>query len=57
MVSKYKKVNTNMLADMISRPPTSNIKTLRTLMHLDPFTHDAYRGAYTKDEDFKGVSK
>lgn len=40
---------------MISSPPTSNITTLGTLMHIDPFTHDAYREAYLEDEDFKEV--
>jgi hypothetical protein len=40
---------------MLSRPPTSNITALGTLMHMDPFTHDAYIEAYTKDEDFKEV--
>ena len=34
---------------MFSWPPTSNIHALRTLMHMEPFTHDAY----TKDEDSK----
>jgi hypothetical protein len=24
-------------------------------MHMDPFTHDAYKEAYTEDEDFKEV--
>jgi hypothetical protein len=55
LVIKYKKGNTNKLADMLSRPPTSNITTLGTLMHMDPFTHDAYKEAYTEDEDFKEV--
>lgn len=26
-----------------------------TLRHMDPFTHDAYRERYAKDEDFKVV--
>jgi hypothetical protein len=55
LVIKYKKGSTNNLAYMLSRPPTSKITTLGTLMHMDPFTHDAYREAYTKDEDFKEV--
>jgi hypothetical protein len=38
---------------MLSRPPTSNITTLGTLMHMEPFTHDAYKEAYMKDEYFK----
>jgi hypothetical protein len=24
-------------------------------MHMEPFTHDAYKEAYTEDEDFKEV--
>jgi hypothetical protein len=40
---------------MISQPPTSNITALGTLMHMEPFTHDAYKEAYTEDEDFKEV--
>jgi hypothetical protein len=40
---KDKKRNTNNLEDMLSRPPTSNIISLGTLMHMDPFTHDAYK--------------
>jgi hypothetical protein len=34
-VIKYKKGNTNRLVDMCSRPPTSNIKALGTLMPHD----------------------
>jgi hypothetical protein len=26
-----------------------------TLMHMEPFTHDAYKEAYTEDVDFKKV--
>jgi hypothetical protein len=55
LVIKYKKDSTHKLADMISIPPTSNIITLVTLMHMDHFTHDAYREEYTKYEDFKEV--
>jgi len=54
-VIKYKKGNTNKLFDMFSRPPTSNFTALGALMHMDPFTHDAYREAYLEDEDFKEV--
>jgi hypothetical protein len=38
---------------MLSMPPTSKITGLVTIMLMDPFTHDAYKEAYTKDEDFK----
>jgi hypothetical protein len=44
-----------MLEDILSWSPTSNIISLATLMHMDPFTHDAYKEAYTEDEDFKEV--
>jgi hypothetical protein len=40
---------------MLSRPPTSKITTLGTLMHMEPFTLNAYKEVYTKDEDFKEV--
>jgi hypothetical protein len=36
---------------MLSRPTTSKITTLGTLMHMEPFTHDAYIEA----KDFKEV--
>jgi len=55
LVIKYNKRRKNKLAKMISRPPTSNITTLGTLMHMDPFTRDAYREAYLEDDDFKEV--
>ena len=55
IVVKYKKGNTNKLVDMLSRPPTSKITTLGNLMHMEPFTHDAYREACIKYEDFKEV--
>jgi hypothetical protein len=55
LVIKYKKVSTNKLADMLSWPATSKITALGTLMHMEPFTHDAYKEAYTEDEDFKEV--
>jgi hypothetical protein len=45
LVIKYKKGITNNLADLLSRPPTSNITDLGTIMHMYPFTHDAYKEA------------
>jgi hypothetical protein len=51
LVIKYKNGSTNKLEYMLSRPPTSNITSLGTLMHMEPFTHDAY----IDDEDFKEV--
>ena len=52
---KYKKGNTNKLVDMLSGPPTSKITSFGTLMHMEPFTHDSYKEAYSEDEDFKEV--
>ena len=40
---------------MLSRPPISKIIALGTLMHMEHFTHDAYKDEYTKDEEFKEV--
>ena len=57
LVIKYKNGNINKLEDMLSRPLTSNITTLGTLMHMEPFTHDAYKEAYIEDEDSKEVFK
>ena len=55
LVIKYKKRSTNKLANMLSRSPTSKITSLGTLMHIEPFNHDAYREAYSDDEYFKEV--
>jgi hypothetical protein len=55
LVIKYRKGVTNKLVDMLPRSPTSNIIAFRNLVHMEPFTHDAYKEAYTKDEDFKEV--
>jgi hypothetical protein len=55
LVIKYKKGTTNKLVGVLSRPPTSKITALETMMHMDPFTHDAYKEAYIEDEDFKEV--
>jgi hypothetical protein len=51
----YNKGSTNKSVDIISRPPTSNITSLVTMMHMESLTHDAYKEAYTKYEDFKEV--
>jgi hypothetical protein len=40
---------------MLSRPPTSKITTLGTLMHMEYFTHYAYKYAYMEEEEFKEV--
>jgi hypothetical protein len=40
---------------MLTQTPTSNITFLGNLMHMEPFTHDAYKEAYIEDEDFKEV--
>ena len=55
LVIKYKKGSTNKLAYMLSWPPTSKITTLGNLMHMEPFTHDAYKEEYIEDEYFKDV--
>jgi hypothetical protein len=52
---KYKKGGTNKLVWMLSRPTTSNITTLGTLMHMDPFTHDEFKESYIENENFKEV--
>ena len=40
---------------MLSRRSTSKIIALRTLINMEPFTHDAYKYAYSKDEEFMDV--
>jgi hypothetical protein len=40
---------------MLSSPPTFKITYLGTLMHMDPFTHDAYKESYMEEENFKEV--
>lgn len=54
---RYKKGRINNLVDVLSRPPTSKITSFGTIMYMDPFTHDAYREAYSEVEDFKEVYK
>ena len=51
---KYKKGSTNNIVDIISIPHTTKITTLGAHVHMEPFTHDAYK-EYAKDEDFKEV--
>lgn len=55
LVIKCKKGNTYKLVSMLSSPPTSNITSLETLMHMEPFTHDAYIEVYIKNEEFEEV--
>ena len=55
LVIKYKKGRKNKLEGMLSWPPTSKITSLGTLMHMEPFTHGAYKEAYTEYENFKEV--
>ena len=52
---KYKNGSTNKLVDMLLRPPNSNIIALGTMMHMEPFTHDACKEEYSEHEDFKEV--
>jgi hypothetical protein len=42
LVIEYKKGSTHNLEDIISWKPTSKITSFGALMHIDPFTHDAY---------------
>jgi hypothetical protein len=44
---KYKKGIIKKFLDMISNPPTSKLTNFGTLMHMDPFAHDAYNEAHT----------
>jgi hypothetical protein len=53
-VIKYKKGTTNKLVDFLSKPPTPKITALGAIMHMEPFTHEAYKEEYVEDEDFKG---
>ena len=55
LVINYKKGSTNKLVEMLSRPSTSKITYLGTLMHMEPLTHDAYKEAYLENEDLKEV--
>jgi hypothetical protein len=55
LVIKHKKGSTNNLVDMLSRPHKSETTTLGTMMHMEHFTHDAYKEAYIEYEDFKEV--
>ena len=57
LIIKSKKENTKKLEYMFSRPFTTNITNLCTLMHMDPFTHDAYKELYIEYEGFKEVFK
>jgi hypothetical protein len=40
---KYKKGNANKLADTLSRPPAPKLIVLGTRVHMEPFTHEAYK--------------
>ena len=57
LINKYKKGNTKNQVDMLSMPPTSKITTSGTIMHMDPFIHDAYNEEYTKEEESKEAFK
>ena len=50
---KYKKGSTNLVADMLSRPPTQEkFSSLATISQIEPFTKEAYGEAYAQDKDF-----
>ena len=55
LIIKYKKGITNKLEYMLARTPITKITTLDTLMHMDPFTHDAYKDEYIEYENFNEV--
>ena len=40
---------------MVSRPPTTKIINLGTVIHMEHFTHDTYKDEYIEDEEFKEV--
>ena len=42
---------------MLSRHLTTKIKNLGTLIHMEPFTHDAYKEGYKNMRTQGGVSK
>jgi hypothetical protein len=52
---KYKKGNTNRLADVLSNPATSKIRNLGTLMYMELSTHYACIKACIEDDDFNKV--
>lgn len=51
----YKKGRKNKLDDLLLVPPTSKITTFGTLMHVEPFTCDAFKEAYSEDDNFREV--
>jgi hypothetical protein len=53
LVIKYEKGNIDKLVDVLSSPSTSKIIDLGTIIHMEHFTHDAYKEEYMEDEDFK----
>jgi hypothetical protein len=55
LVIEYKKGTTNKLIDILSRPPRPKVASLGAIMHMDPFTHEAYRYKYVEYEEFKEV--
>ena len=55
LIIKYKKGITNKLSDILSRTPTSKITTLKILIHMEPFSHGAFKEEYVEDEEFKEV--
>lgn len=48
---------TNRLAYIRSRKTISRIIALRTIMHMDPSTHDGYKGAYMEDEELREMTQ
>jgi len=50
---KYKKGNANKLANTLSRPPAPKLIVLGTRVHMECFTHKAYKEEYIEDEDLR----
>ena len=55
VIIKYEQGSTNKMEDMLLRPPRYKTKAMGTLMHINPFTHDAYKEACIEYQDFKEV--
>jgi hypothetical protein len=41
------------LVNMLPRSPTPKITALGAIVHMEPFTYEAYKEEYAKDRDFK----
>jgi len=55
LIIQYKKGSIINLENMLSRPTTYTIISFGILFHLEHFTHDAYKKAYSEDYYIKEV--